>query len=303
MDQRLRLHELGYWEVAEKPTMAELQSYYANKYYQEGKGSYALAYAEDELAYFRAKLEQRWHALKPLLSPKVPQVPLRVLDVGCGEGYALAFLREKGCEVRGFDFSSAGVESKNPSCSDALVAGDVFNLLQQEIASGRKYDVVWLQNVLEHVLDPIALLQSLRKLVADDGVAVVTVPNDCSIVQRAALQHGHIDTAFWVLPPDHLSYFDAGSLSAIAGHTGWDCAQTLGDFPVDWLLFHPGSNYVREKSQGKGAHQARVQIENLIHAQPIDASVEFWAAAGRLGIGRNITAYLKPKARPEGRLD
>ena len=296
MDHRLKRHVLGYWEVAVKPTTAELQSYYANKYYQEGKGSYALAYGVDELAYFKAKLEQRWHVLNPLLFQKKQHAPKKMLDVGCGEGYALAFFQNKGLDVRGFDFSSAGVESKNPACRDALVTGDVFDLLQKEILSGRKYDVVWLQNVLEHVLDPIDLLQSLRKLVASDGVAVVTVPNDCSIVQKAARQHGHIDSAFWVSPPDHLSYFDAGSLNAIARHANWDCVMTLGDFPVDWLLFHPGSNYVREKALGGGAHRARVQIENLIHEQPIDASVEFWAAAGKLGIGRNITAFLKPIA-------
>lgn len=303
MDKRLKQHELGYWEIKDKPTSVDLQAYYANKYYQEGKGSYELSYSEDELAYFKAKLEQRWHALKPQLPHKAAGEPIRALDVGCGEGYALAFLRAQGCEVRGFDFSSAGVESKNPTCKDALVSGDIFSLLQQEILSGRRYDVVWLQNVLEHVIDPIDLLQSLRKLVASDGVAVVTVPNDCSIVQRAALHHRHIDSAFWVLPPDHLSYFDSDSLVAIANHTGWDCTELLGDFPVDWLLFHPGSNYVREKSLGKHAHIARVQLENLMHTQSIDASVEFWAAAGRLGIGRNITAYLKPKSLSEESFD
>lgn len=292
MDRRLKRHDLGYWEIADKPTMAELEVYYANKYYQENRGSYALEYSEDEIAYFNGKLEQRWHALKPMLSQMAPGAPMRVLDVGCGEGYALAFFRGKGCEVRGFDFSSAGVESKNPSCKDTLVVGDVFSLLQSEISSGRKYDVVWLQNVLEHVRDPIDLLQSLRKLIDGGGVAVVTVPNDCSIVQRAALQYGHVDSAFWVLPPDHLSYFDATSLRAIARHTGWDCMKILGDFPVDWFLFHSGSNYVRDKSLGKDAHQARVQIENMIHTQSIDASVEFWAAAGKLGVGRNLTAFL-----------
>jgi 2-polyprenyl-3-methyl-5-hydroxy-6-metoxy-1,4-benzoquinol methylase len=292
MDRRLKRHDLGYWEIADKPTMAELQVYYANKYYQESKGSYAPAYSEGELAYFNGKLEQRWHALKSLHSQKASGAPMRVLDVGCGEGYALAFFRAQGCEVRGFDFSAAGVESKNPSCKDALVVGDVFGLLQKEIFSGKKYDVVWLQNVLEHVRDPIDLLQSLRKLVDGDGVAVVTVPNDCSIIQRAALQYEHVHSAFWVLPPDHLSYFDAASLRAIARHTGWNCTKILGDFPVDWFLFHSGSNYVRDKSLGKDAHQARVQIENLIHTQPIDASVEFWAAAGQLGIGRNLTAFL-----------
>jgi 2-polyprenyl-3-methyl-5-hydroxy-6-metoxy-1,4-benzoquinol methylase len=294
MDHRLKQHELGYWEVVEKPSPAQLQAYYADKYYQEAKGSYELAYGEDELAYFQAKLEQRWHALKPLLSQQVAEVSRNMLDVGCGEGHALAFFRGQGWNVRGLDFSSAGVDSKNPACRDALVVGDVFDLLQQEIESGRKYDVVWLQNVLEHVLDPIDLLHSLRQLIGEEGVAVVTVPNDCSAVQQAALKHGHIDSAFWVMPPDHLSYFDSNSLSAIASHTGWHVPTILGDFPVDWLLFHPGSNYIKDKSRGKGAHHARIQIENLIHSQSIEASVEFWSAAGRLGIGRNITAFLKP---------
>lgn len=292
MDPRLKKHELGYWEVVDKPTPAELQAYYAQKYFQEAKGSYELVYSAEEIAYFGAKLAQRWHALQPLLTPRQDGAPLRILDVGCGEGYALAFFRDRGCDVRGFDFSSAGVDAKNPSCRDLLETGDVFALLAQEIESGRRYDVVWLQNVLEHVLDPIGLLQSLRQLVFDKGIAVVTVPNDCSIVQRAAMEHGHIDTAFWVLPPDHLTYFDPDSLAAIANHTGWQSSLTLGDFPIDWLLFHPGSNYVRDKAQGKAAHRARVQIENMIHSRPLDASVDFWAAAGKLGIGRNITSFL-----------
>ncbi len=295
MVQRLKQHPIGYWEIASKPTVAELQAYYANKYYQEGKGSYELEYSKDELSYFRAKLEQRWFVLQKALSMHGRSG--RMLDVGCGEGYALSFFREKGWAVCGLDFSSAGVESKNPSCKDALLTGDIFDLLNNEISAGKEYDIVWLQNVLEHVLDPVDLLQSLRKIVAKDGVAVVTVPNDCSITQQAALSRGHIDTAFWVAPPDHLSYFDKDSLKNIAEHTGWMCVQMLGDFPIDWFLFHPGSNYVREKSQGKAAHLARVQIENMIHTQPVEAIVEFWAAAAKVGIGRDLTVFLKPSSK------
>jgi 2-polyprenyl-3-methyl-5-hydroxy-6-metoxy-1,4-benzoquinol methylase len=296
MDTRLVRHALGYWEVADKPSVAQLQAYYADKYYQQGKGSYELSYTQEELAFFRAKLEQRLHALNSMTPGQSSRPQRTMLDVGCGEGYALSFFREHGWCVKGFDFSSAGLMSKNPDCSDALETGDVFQLLDVEISSARRYDVVWLQNVLEHVLDPIDLLHSLRKLVARDGVAVITVPNDCSIVQRAALAQGHIDSAFWVIPPDHLSYFDVASLESAARHTGWEPTLVLGDFPVDWLLFHPSANYVRNKAQGKAAHYARVQIENLVHAQPINAVVDFWAAAGKLGIGRNITAFLKPAA-------
>ncbi|MEW6165097.1 MAG: class I SAM-dependent methyltransferase [Pseudomonadota bacterium] len=292
MDLRLRKHPLGYWEIANKPTPEELQQYYAEKYYQEGKGSYELEYSEDELMYFNAKLGQRFAVLRRYLSPAQEKPCL--LDVGCGEGYALAFFRKHGWEVKGLDFSAAGVASKNPDCVDALTTGDVFALLEAEIDAGKTYDVVWLQNVLEHVLDPLGLLKSLRTLVAPGGLAVVTVPNDCSITQRAALAAGHVDNAFWVAPPDHLTYFDGCSLGNAASETGWQCVEMLGDFPVDWFLFHPGSNYVRDRSVGKAAHKARVQIENLIHAQSSEDVIRFWSAAAKLGLGRDITAFLRP---------
>lgn len=293
MDQRLKKHRLGFWEIAEKPTAQELQQYYANKYYQEARGSYELEYTKDELLYFRAKLEQRYAVLQHYL-PQVCESTGRLLDVGCGEGYALAFFREQGWSVKGIDFSSAGVKAKNPGCTDALVTGDIFALLRAEITTGATYDVVWLQNVLEHVIDPLDLLESLRTLVLPGGLAVVTVPNDCSVTQRGALTHQHIDSAFWVAPPDHLTYFDGDSLANTANATGWECVEMLGDFPVDWFLFHPGSNYMRDKSAGKAAHKARVQIENLIHAQPIEDVIRFWSAAAKLGFGRDITAFLRP---------
>lgn len=294
MDVRLIQHVLGFWEIAEKPSPDELRSYYAQKYFQEARGSYQHSYDFAELAFFQAKLEQRWHLLQKIFADKTTTTSMRMLDVGCGEGYALAFFRAKGWQVKGIDFSSSGVESKNPSCRDVLAVGDVFELLKQEIASGQKYQVVWLQNVLEHVLDPIALLSSLRELVEKDGVTVVTVPNDCSIVQQAALENGHIENAFWVTPPDHLSYFSVDSLKSIAAFTGWECPAMTGDFPVDWLLFHREANYVREKSRGKAAHRARVEIENLLHTRPVELVSVFWESAGRLGIGRNITAFLTP---------
>ena len=44
------------------------------------------------------------------------------------------------------------------------MTGDIFSLLETEIEAGNPYDVIWLQNVLEHVLDPLELLGQLRKL-------------------------------------------------------------------------------------------------------------------------------------------
>ena len=101
-------HELGFWEVANKPTLDELREYYEKKYYQEARGSYEISYTEDELRYIQTKIEQRWNIIAPQFSATGS-----MLDVGCGEGFAVAAFAEKGWQVRGLDFSRAGFEAQN----------------------------------------------------------------------------------------------------------------------------------------------------------------------------------------------
>lgn len=151
-------------------------------------------YTNDELMYFNTKIEQRSAVLYKYLS--IDDKNRCLLDEGCGEGYTLKFFRRQGWSVKGFDFSFAGVESKNPDCLDSLVTGDIFALLDSEIRDGKTYDVVWLQNVLEHVVNPLELLISLSSLVTPSGIAVVTVPNDYSVTQKELLELGHIDQPF-----------------------------------------------------------------------------------------------------------
>ena len=296
MDPRLQMNPLGFYEIKDKPTLEELQNYYAEKYYQEARTNYEHEYSKDELKYFRSRLEQRHAALKVIQANSAGSEGKTFLDVGCGEGYAMAYFKEQGYITRGLDFSSAGVESKNPECVNELVTGNLFELLQSEIELGERYDIVWLQNVLEHVLDPVDLMRRLRSLISSVGVAVITVPNDCSTIQNEAMKRGHIDRSFWIAPPDHLSYFDNTSLGNIARETGWEVADMIADFPVDWFLYHPGSNFVKDSTAGKGAHRARVQLENLFSEKPAEDVLELWRALAKIGSGRNLTAFIKPVA-------
>lgn len=195
------------------------------------------------------------------------------------------------------DFSVAGVEAMNQGMADRVVQGDLFDLLHARIASGQTYDIVWLGNVLEHVLDPIELLISLRGLLVPGGLLVATVPNDGSAYQEALLEAGAIDRRFWVAIPDHLSYFTAESLRASAAATGWDTLDILGDFPIDWFLAHPGSNYVDDPARGRDAHIARLRLEALIGAAGPEAANHFYSALASVGLGRNLTAFLRPAVK------
>ncbi len=183
----------------------------------------------------------------------------------------------------------------NPECVPFVEQGDIFNLLNSKIDSGEQYDVVWLGHVLEHVLDPINLMTSLHSLLSRDGLLVVTVPNDGSDYHEWLFESGRISNRWWIAVPDHISYFTSESLHRTAIHTGWECLAMLSSFPVDWFLSHEGSNYVADASKGALAHQARLSFEQLIGKRGSQDANRFYEALSGIGMGRDITAYLRPR--------
>jgi len=290
-DPRLRRHPLGFLEVIDRPTPEALASYYAQNYYQAERSNYRKSYPPHELAVIEMRIAQRLACVQALRGARPPG---RLLDVGCGEGFVLAALDAAGWAVEGLDFARAGVEAMNPAMADRVEAGDVFTLLAARLDAGARYELVWLGNVLEHVLDPVGLLQQLHRLVTADGHLVAMVPNDGNAYHEGLFADGAIPERFWIAPPDHLSYFTAESLEATARATGWRCVDLLADFPIDLFLSHPGSNYVRDRSQGSAAHQARLRLEQVFGARGPGPANELYRALARLGLGRNLTAFLAP---------
>lgn len=292
-DPRLRCHEFGFLEVVDLPSEEELKIYYKDRYFQEEKSSYQKYYSDEERAYIFLKIAQRARIAATLRGHH--SMPGSFLDVGCGEGFALAWFRERGWSVEGLDHSTAGLDSVNPGMRSSVETGDLFALVEKRITEKRSYDLVWLNNVLEHVASPVTLLKSLGGLIAAEGVLVVTVPNDGSGYQESLLKYGDIPDRFWIAIPDHLAYFDYESLERTTEATGWSCREIIADFPIDFFLLHPRSNYVRDPGSGSAAHNARVRMELFLGNQPHDKITDFYRAMARVGLGRNLTAFLTPK--------
>jgi len=290
MDPRLKRHPLGFWQVAEIPSTDELHAYYAERYFQQEKANYRHSYPPDELEWMRIKLVQKHAAVTSLIGNRSGSM----LDVGCGEGFAMAFFQQKGWTVSGMDYSDEGLLRMDPDFRPALLVGDVFRLLDEAISTGQQYDLVWLGNVLEHVTDPVSLLNSLNKLVALNGLLVVTVPNDGTRLHEQLFETAQIPGRFWIAIPDHISYFNAQSISATANACGWSCARLISDFPIDWFLTHPGSNYVADRNQGPAAHRARIALDRLMGDQDPVTVNAFYESMAAIGMGRQITAYLRP---------
>ncbi|MBD2720793.1 class I SAM-dependent methyltransferase [Hymenobacter armeniacus] len=291
----LRLNEYGFYEVIDKPSPTELSDYYARRYYQEGLTTYQPSYPPEELEHIEGKLRLRRWVLEQLRPETGAAAPKSFLDIGCGEGWALAHFHRQGWDVLGLDYSSFSVERFQPELRAYLRTGDIVEQLAQLIADGRSFDVLWLDNVLEHVPDPAALLRQCRALVAPSGTLVVEVPNDFSALQNYLLEQGHIDRPFWVVLPDHLAYFNQTGLRNVAQATGWRVAKTLADQPIDLNLLNSATNYVMNRAAGPGAHRARLEQDNLLlRTAPLPAVAAYYEAMAGVGLGRNIVAFLQP---------
>jgi SAM-dependent methyltransferase len=89
--------------------------------------------------------------------------PQEILDVGCGEGYVLSALRAEGirCPMSGIDLSPAAIDEARARVPDATFeVTDALALAD----SGRRYDLVLMTEVLEHIPDPARMLPVLERI-------------------------------------------------------------------------------------------------------------------------------------------
>ena len=286
-DEIIVRNEYGFFEIKNKPSKKELQEYYANKYYQEGQGSYELSYDKAEIEYLLNKIEQKHVVTKTISNVEKGSL----LDVGSGEGFTLSHFDNLGWDCVGLDFSSAGVKGKNPEQARLLIQGDIFENLEEIIKGDKKFDLIFLDNVLEHVLKPFELLVNLNKVINDGGILVVDVPNDFSLFQKYLAGNNYIDRDFWICPPDHLSYFNKDGLINLAKDTGWKINKVISDYPIELDLLSLNSNYVNNPSVGKASHRKRVEFENFIHSVSVEKTNQFYESLIDLGLGRNIIGF------------
>jgi 2-polyprenyl-3-methyl-5-hydroxy-6-metoxy-1,4-benzoquinol methylase len=103
--------------------------------------------------------------------------PVRILDVGCGNGSFVALpLAEEGFEVVGVDSDAKSIEKANLLNPFDHVR---FHPLRSpsDLETLGKFDVVICSEVLEHLENPAAMLKNINAVTADDALIIVTTPN------------------------------------------------------------------------------------------------------------------------------
>lgn len=97
---------------------------------------------------------------------------IRILEVGCGDGYILRELKNLGAkEVIGCEPGAGSEEKENKT--KVRIIGDFFS---PDLFKG-KYDLVLSYGVLEHLRQPIKLLMEMAECAEAGGLLFVGVPN------------------------------------------------------------------------------------------------------------------------------
>ena len=104
---------------------------------------------------------------------KLPEKPLRVLEIGCGEGVVLEKLNEH-YEVWGLDFNKEAIHiAKSKGLRVFPTTIEAFKAQNPE----RKFDVVAFFHVIEHLENPVEFLTDIRGILNPEGYIFLSTPN------------------------------------------------------------------------------------------------------------------------------
>lgn len=103
----------------------------------------------------------------------------RVLDVGGGVGYGSFLMAKFAEEVVYVDYSDAAVDFvKTKWCPNAPNLTALKGYAMDVGLEPKSFDVITFMDVVEHVDEPEALLREIAGLLKDDGVLIVTTPEE-----------------------------------------------------------------------------------------------------------------------------
>lgn len=196
----------GTWFVADPPSAERLRDIYGPTYFAERLAQHA-SDAADAAAQRAATANARRRLA--LIRRSAPR-GRRLLDVGCGTGTFLSVARES-YQCCGVDVSAEAVAVVRERLGVEAYAGDLIGL----DLPGGKFDVITLFDVIEHVLEPGAWMQAVRRLLAPRGVVVVTTGDTDSLACRLTGRWWHLMT-----PPEHLTFFSRRGLTEMMTRSG-----------------------------------------------------------------------------------
>ena len=150
----------------------------------------------------------------------------RILDYGCGDGNFLMFAKVFGFHTYGIDFSSTRKE--RAAQAGIIIYNNLENLSTSQV---NRMHCVTLFQVLEHLENPLLVLNEIANIMEDGGILIVEVP-DC----KGITQPQNFSEFCYVHPLEHINAFTPKTLKQI-------CIQA-GFVPIKRIPTHATTSFI-----------------------------------------------------------
>jgi 2-polyprenyl-3-methyl-5-hydroxy-6-metoxy-1,4-benzoquinol methylase len=180
-----------------------------NEQYYRGKGADpSVDYVFELEAPHKTVRHYEWKGFAEIIGSLLPlSRETQWLDYGCGNGGLVRYLRDRGV-ANAVGYDRGWIVGRGRKLGIPL-------LTEQELAQrSGKFDVVTMLEVIEHVLDPLPLLQQARRLLKPNGILYLTTGN-------AKPYRDRLLTWRYILPEIHVSFFEPCTLEAALCRAGF----------------------------------------------------------------------------------
>ena len=145
----------------------------------------------------------------------------KVLEAGPATGYITEALRARGCQVTAIERDPQAAELAARFC-DRMLVGDIEKIDLASTFAGDQFDVVMFGDVLEHLVNPDAVLEKVSPLLRAGGYVVASIPNIAHASVRLMLLDGRFTyTDKGLLDHTHVRFFTKAGLEALFKEAGY----------------------------------------------------------------------------------
>ena len=155
----------------------------------------------------------------------------RLLDIGCAEGLFPEVAGKDGWDVTGTEISHFAAQYGKEKLGLNIIQGELIDMK----FPNNTFDAVTMWHVLEHTRDPIAVLREIRRILKDNGVFILAIPNLNNFIFQLAYKLIRGRRMHLFDPDDrelHLYHFTTETIRLALEKTGFSVQKILPDMGI-----------------------------------------------------------------------
>ena len=182
----------------------------------------------------------------------------RCLDIGCGFGESLFYLKHNQCEAYGIEADKNVLKMAEKYDLNIKVG-----LFESTYYENDFFDYVTMTQVLEHMVNPVETIKGVHDILKPNGHLIFSVPNSQSIMAKF-LKRKWIN---WHIPY-HQQHFTKNSIIKLAQECGFEVKSIKIITPTPWLIYQI-NHLLSYPKQGKASVFWSYSYKKILHLKII----------------------------------